>query len=156
MGAERSVLFVCTGNTCRSPLAEALCKVRLAERLGVSVKELASRGFVIRSGGVAASPGDAASEEAVSIAREFGADLTGHRSRPVNPEWLDTATDVIAMTGMHAFLLDRCFPGLGPPAELLCEQDDLPDPIGGDATLYRASARIIVHHVDRLITEWLE
>ena len=48
---RRSVLFVCTGNTCRSPLAEALCKRMLADRLGCEPGELEARGFVVRSGG---------------------------------------------------------------------------------------------------------
>jgi len=156
MPARREVLFVCTGNTCRSPLAEALCKVRLANKLGVKVAELEKKGFTIRSAGVAAMPGDAASEEAVAVAREYGAELAPHRSRAVNPELLERATDVIAMTGGHAYLLAMRFPGVGPPPELLCEADDLPDPIGGDAAIYHVCADIIIHHVDRLISEWLE
>lgn len=152
----RDVLFVCTGNTCRSPLAEALCKVRLAAKLGVPVSQLESRGFAIRSAGVAAgSGGDAASPEAITVARDYGADLASHRSRPVNPELLERATDVIAMTGSHAYLLAMQYPGLGPPPELLCVADDLPDPIGADLHRYRACAAVIVHHVDRLIAEWL-
>lgn len=153
---RREVLFVCTGNTCRSPLAEALCKARLAAKLGVSVAKLESKGFAIASAGVAAAPGDAASEEAVAIAATYGADLARHRSSPVNPERLGRATDVIAMTGAHAYLLGMQYPGLGPPPELLCGTDDLPDPIGGDAAVYKLCADIIVRHVDRLIAEWLE
>jgi protein-tyrosine phosphatase len=155
-GVARDVLFVCTGNTCRSPLAEALCKARLAARLGITVESLENRGYFIRSAGVAAFPGDAPSEEAVHAAAKYGADLARHRSQPVNPEWLERATDVIAMTGTHAYLLAMRYPGLGPPPELLCGQQDLPDPIGGDANVYRLCADIIVQHVDRLITEWLE
>ena len=58
---------------------------------------LEARGLVVRSAGVAAFPGDDATPEAVEVAREFGADLSAHRSRPVNPELLLGATDVIAM-----------------------------------------------------------
>lgn len=152
---RREVLFVCTGNTCRSPLAEALCKARLAARLGTNIAKLEAQGFAIRSAGVAALPGDVASEEAVAIAAEYGADLAPHRSRAVPREWLERATDVIAMTGGHAYLLAMQYPGLGPPPELLCEDQDLPDPIGGDAAIYRICTEIIVHHVDRLISEWL-
>jgi protein-tyrosine phosphatase len=153
---RREVLFICTGNTCRSPLAEALCKARLAERLGIGIAKLEAKGFTIRSAGVAAMPGDAASEEAVAVAREYGVDLSGHRSRAITRDELSRATDVIAMTGAHAYLLSMMHPAIGPPPELLCGSDDLPDPIGGDAAIYRACAAIIVHHVDRLISEWLE
>src|SRR5712691_6240493 len=69
------ILFVCTGNTCRSPLAEALCKKRLAEQLGCRVDELAERGYVVASAGVSAYPGDEAAAAAVEIAAEFGAGL---------------------------------------------------------------------------------
>ena len=151
----RSVLFVCTGNTCRSPLAEALCKRRLADRLGVPVDELPTRGFVIRSAGVMAAAGDPASPEADEVAREYGADLSAHRSRPVDPELLAEATDVVAMTAAHAGLLMLRFPGVGPEPTLLCGEDDLPDPIGCDRAVYRACAEIIVGQLDRLFGEWL-
>ena len=150
----RSILFVCTGNTCRSPLAEAICRKMLADRLGVGEGELEARGFVVRSAGVAALPGDAASPEAVAAAAELGFDLSAHRSRPVNPELLAGATDVVAMTAAHADLLAYRFPGHGPPV-LLSPDGDLPDPFGCDLGVYRECARAIQAQLDRLVKEWL-
>src|SRR5579883_1909495 len=147
---RRSILFVCTGNTCRSPLAEALCRKLLADRLGVGPDELEARGYVVRSAGVAAFPGDDATPEAAEVAREFGADLTGHSSRPVDPDQLLAATDVVAMTAAHAAMLAPRFPGYGPPPRLLSPDGDLPDPFGNDLAVYRDCARTIRTHLDRL------
>jgi protein-tyrosine-phosphatase len=154
-GPHRTILFVCTGNTCRSPLAEALCRRLLADRLGVGEADLAARGYVVRSAGVAALPGDEASPEAVEVAREFGADLSAHRSRPVDPELLAEATDVIAMTATHAAMLALRFPGHGPPPVLLSPGEDLPDPFGNDLGVYRECARTIQAHLERIVKEWL-
>jgi protein-tyrosine-phosphatase len=152
---RRSVLFVCTGNTCRSPLAESLCRRMLAARLGCPPDELPARGFVVHSAGVMAYPGDAASEGAVIAAAELGADLTAHRSRPVNPELLADATHVFAMTGGHLAVLSARFPNVGPPPLPLAGSQDIPDPIGGELDEYRACARAIAAHLDRFITGWL-
>ena len=153
--SPRSVLFVCTGNTCRSPMAEAICKRMLADRLGCDPADLPARGFVVRSAGVMASPGDIASPVAVDVVRELRAELASHRSRPVNPELLAEATDVIAMTRGHLAVLMARFPNVGPDPRLLCEELDLPDPIGGDTHEYRACARLIADNLDRLIRRWL-
>jgi protein-tyrosine-phosphatase len=150
----RSVLFVCTGNTCRSPLAEALCKKLLADRLGVSEADLPARGFTVRSAGVSAFHGDAASPEAVEVAARWGVDLSGHRSRPVNPEVLVAATDVVAMTGGHVAVLALRYPGYGPEPMVLGMSEDVPDPIGGDRADYEACASMIVAHLNRMIAEW--
>jgi protein-tyrosine-phosphatase len=152
---RRSVLFVCTGNTCRSPLAESLCRRMLADRLGCEPAELPDRGFAVASAGVMAYPGDAASPPAVDVAAEHRADLTAHRSRPVHPELLAAATDVIAMTRGHLMALRAAFPAVGPEPVLLCDGDDLPDPIGGDTAEYRACARMIADNLDRFIRGWL-
>ena len=152
---SRSVLFVCTGNTCRSPLAEALCRRMLADRVGCDPADLDARGFVVRSAGVFAFAGDAASPPAVDVAREFGAELASHRSRPLHPDLLAAATDVIAMTDGHLAALAGRFPNVGPEPTLLCDGRDVPDPIGGDLDEYRACARMIADNLDRLIRGWL-
>jgi len=150
---RRSILFVCTGNTCRSPLAESLCRAKLAQALGCPPGELAQRGFTVASAGVMALPGDSANPQAVQVAEEFGAELAAHRSRPLTHEMLAEATDVIAMTDMHLMLVARY--AAGPEPKLLCVGEDIPDPIGGDADEYRACARVIAGQLDRLIPEWL-
>jgi protein-tyrosine-phosphatase/tRNA A37 threonylcarbamoyladenosine synthetase subunit TsaC/SUA5/YrdC len=151
----RLILFVCTGNTCRSPMAEALAKRLLADRLNCSLDELPAHGYWVMSAGVAAYGGDAASEEAVKVVAAMGADLARHESRPVNPQILAAADDVIAMTHSHAAALAMRYPGFGPPARLLCGDDDLVDPIGGNADVYRECARTIHTHLERLVTEWV-
>ena len=151
----RIVLFVCTGNTCRSPLAEALAKRLLADRLGCAVGELPTRGFWVLSAGVSAYGGGPASEESCAVAAEFGADLSRHASRPVNPQLLLAADDVIAMTRGHLYALESQYPGLGPAARLLCGDEDLDDPIGAERDVYRACARTVQRHLERVIAEWV-
>jgi len=151
-----SIVFVCTGNTCRSPLAESLCRAKLSLALGCQLGDLESKGFRIASAGVMAYPGDSATPEAALVAAELGADLSGHASRPLNAEMLAGATDVFAMTETHLAVLLSLIGGLGWEPKLLCGNDDLPDPIGGTLDEYRACARIIASHLDRLIPRWLE
>jgi len=80
----RVILFVCTGNTCRSPLAEALCKKRLAKQLRCDVVDLPDHGFVVLSAGLAAMIGSPAAPEAVETARRFGAIAT--LPKPIDSE----------------------------------------------------------------------
>lgn len=153
---NRRILFVCTGNTCRSPLAEVLCKKLLADTLGCSPNDLPAHGIEVMSAGVAALPGDAPSEIACAIAEEYGVDLASHRSRTVNPELLASATDVVTMTRTHAMVLAYRFPGIGPPPLPLCgDEGDLPDPIGGDHAVYRTCAETIQHYLREHLTRWI-
>jgi protein-tyrosine phosphatase len=148
------VLFLCTGNTCRSPLAEGLCKKLLAERLGCAPEELPGRGFIVLSAGLAAMMGGEAAPEAVEAARELGADLTGHRSRPVRADLVAQADHVVAMTRSHLQALDAHFPYAGARVRLLCGNgDDVPDPIGCDQQVYRDCARDILRHLEELVPE---
>jgi protein-tyrosine phosphatase len=153
--AARIILFVCTGNTCRSPLAEALAKKMLTDRLKCTPEELPRRGYWVLSAGVAAYGGGTAAEESVTVAAEFGADLSRHASRPVNPQLLMAADDVIVMTRSHLDALAARYPDTGPLARLLCGDEDLDDPIGAGAEVYRACARTIVQHLERFLPEWV-
>ena len=152
--AARIVLFVCTGNTCRSPLAEGLAKAMLAARLGCPVEDLPRRGVWLLSAGIAAQGDMPAATEAVTVAAELGADLRGHASRAVNAQLLAAADDVIAMTRGHAQALATRFPDARQQPRLLCGDTDLDDPIGAGLDVYRRCAQTIRANLERLIPEW--
>ena len=96
----KTVLFVCTGNICRSPMAEGLMRNLVAGR----------KDFRVFSAGVHAQQGAAASLDAVTALREEGVDLRSFRSQPVTGELLDQSTHVFTMTQDHKRLLDLLFP----------------------------------------------
>jgi protein-tyrosine phosphatase len=151
------VVFVCTGNTCRSPLAEVLCKQRLAERLGCDPTDLPARGFLVHSAGLAAMLGERAPPAAQAVAQELGVDLSGHVSRPLFPDIAEQADFLIAMTHGHVAILLRRYPALGCPPRLLSPAGhDIPDPIGGSAEVYRDCAREILLHLDALVPELVQ
>ncbi|HLJ97858.1 MAG TPA: L-threonylcarbamoyladenylate synthase [Gemmataceae bacterium] len=149
------IVFVCTGNTCRSPLAEVLCKKLLAERLGCTPEELPHRGFMVMSAGLAASMGGEAAPEAIETARELGADLRGHMSRPLTAKLVAQADFLITMTNSHLLALASQYRGLGPRPRLLSEHDeDLPDPIGCEIGVYQACARQILRDLEALLPQF--
>ncbi len=141
---KKKLLFVCTGNTCRSAMAEGICRA-LAKERGVPVN--------VASCGLAAFAGDPASENAIRAAEEYGADLRMHRARPVNP-WLVAEADAIyCMTAGHRDRLCRLYPEALDKTFLLREDGDIPDPWGGDLETYRAAARVIADAVERRLPE---
>ncbi len=148
------IVFVCTGNTCRSPLAEALCKKRLAERLGCGIEELPARGYRVLSAGMAAHAGVPAADEAREVAQTLGADLSQHTSRPLTAELAAQADYLLAMTGGHLRALAGHF-GRGPARlRLLSPQgDDVADPIGQTREVYEACARQLGAYIDALVEE---
>jgi len=142
------VLFVCTGNICRSPMAEALLRHNLPPD---------SR-WRVQSAGLSAFPGDAASEGAVQALAEVGIDLRPHRSRPLTPELVAAAQVIVALTRDHRDEILSLFPAANQHAFLLRAFDprigdnkDISDPIGGTLAVYRRCRDMIAAAIPGLI-----
>lgn len=136
------VLFVCTGNTCRSPMAEGLCRKLLAERLQCPPEKLEDRGIVVLSAGVAAMAGGRASPEAVQVLRAQGIDLREHESQPLTAQLVKHADHILAMTRSHRQAILAEWPAAADRVRLVSQdQSDVPDPIGGPPEQYERCAQ---------------
>jgi len=130
-------LFVCTGNTCRSPMAEVIFRKMLSDRLGCREDELMDRGFAVVSAGLAAPRGAPASPEAVTLLREEGIDLSAHESQPVTEDLLFHCDYIFTMTRHHRDAVISAFPELAEQVRLLSpENTDVSDPIGSGIDEY--------------------
>lgn len=150
--ATFNILFICTGNTCRSPLAEALARRALSERGWHNVE--------VGSAGVGAHEGSPASREAVRAAARNGLDISGHRARPLSPALVDWADLILVMSHAHLQSV-RNMGGAGKSAllgDFVAGEDGggLPvsDPFGWDAAVYDRTLReletLIEAGLDRL------
>lgn len=140
--AALRILFVCTGNTCRSPMAEGLAKKLLGERLGCPPAELPDRGVFVTSAGVSGGFG-VASPLAVEAMSRRGVDLSGHASALLDAPMLRKADHVFVMTNAHLDCVIELCPDVGDRAVTLCDDRDIVDPVGGTAEDYDACAQQI-------------
>ncbi len=132
-----TILFVCSGNTCRSPMAEAIARRLLSERAGVPEADLERKGITVVSAGAYAMPGSRATPQAVEAVRGLGADLSSHRSRPLTVELIHQADAIFTMGRSHAQAVTALVPSAREKVATLDPSGDIDDPIGGDLALYQ-------------------
>ncbi|MCA9040379.1 MAG: Sua5/YciO/YrdC/YwlC family protein [Planctomycetaceae bacterium] len=150
--ASEMYLFVCTGNTCRSPMAEVLFRKFLSDKLNCQEDELFDRGFMVESAGLSAMPGMRASAEAVNVVAPMGVDLSVHQSQPLTNRLIDQADHIFVMTRGHLESLLSVRPDIYDRACLLSpEGDDVSDPIGGGRVHYEECKTQIEQYVRELV-----
>jgi protein-tyrosine phosphatase len=146
MDNRRHILFVCTGNICRSPMAEVMFENLLPADVHRSV--------TVSSAGTHAADGIPAEPYAVRIMQEFRADLSAHRSRPAIPELVSGSDLVLVMEKLHAIQIRDFVNPRNTEVRLLGEfggqakNGDIPDPYGGNLACYRKTARQIRNCLD--------
>lgn len=133
-----NLVFVCTGNTCRSPMAQYLFNEK-AKKLSLP--------FEATSAGLAAYAGDEASINAVSVMEEIGIDISGHRARKLCVYDIEQCDYVVCMTKSHSLYL-----GTVPPKKIIVPPHDISDPYGGDEDVYRKCR----DELDEFTTELIE
>lgn len=152
---RRRILFVCTGNTCRSPMAEVLARLELAEQLGCEPDALADRGWDIQSAGVAAVSGAPAAPESQQAVAELGGDLSAHRSQPAGSELINSSDLIFCMTDQHRTAVLDVAPTASQRVLLLDETGPIGDPIGAGIDTYRQVAEHIQQAIRTRMSEIL-
>jgi protein-tyrosine phosphatase len=147
-----TILFVCSGNTCRSPMAEAITRRVLAEQLHVTEDELEQKGIIVLSAGSFAMPGTRAAAPAIEALKGVS-DLTRHRSRPLTVELIHQADVIFTMSRNHNAAVTALVPSAAEKTTTLDPAGDIDDPIGGDTALYQKLAVELRTLVEKRLAE---
>ena len=151
---KKSILFVCTGNSCRSVMAEGLFKKLVEMR----------EDFLVGSAGVGAADGYGASDETLRVMRKHGIDMSRHKSRCITAAMVRTADRIFVMENMHRDAILREWPEVAEKTHLLTEYSrhakhrgreiDIPDPIRMSQDFYRNVFDVIRECVDHIAEEF--
>ena len=138
----KKILFVCTGNSCRSVMAEGLFRKIVGDRI---------REFSVASAGVSAADGFPATQETVVVMKEEGVDVSRHRSQRLTPQMIREADRIFVMEKMHRDMVLELVPEAKDKISLLTEEQDIPDPIRMSGLFYRNVLSSIRDSVGKIV-----
>jgi protein-tyrosine phosphatase len=141
--SQITFLFVCTGNTCRSPMAEGIFRKYLAEKLQCKVEHLDKMGYKVTSAGTMGSIGFPASAEAVAVCAAKGINIGDHRNKSLSKSLIKDSDFIFVMERVHRDMIMSIEPEAADRCLLLAGNEDIPDPIGRSQKFYENCARLI-------------
>lgn len=146
---QRKIMFVCTGNICRSAMAEAILKDKLKNR---KIDEK----FVVCSSGIYAYKGDTSTYEALKTMKdEYNIDLSNHRAVPIRDSKIEEMDLILCMTASHKNSLNYIYPNLENKTFLLKEyvglEGEVEDPWGGTLNTYLKCAKELDKYIELLL-----